>query len=326
LGRVRAAKLNIHSWSTTERLRLFTDGRYLKELWEDSVVLAPLEPRARKARVPTTTSPDEAVPGRWQIGEVEHDHEDTPVDQIIREHNALHEDPEMWKELADPASQKGRAIHQLVAQNLIGKAAARLTTEVNSAVDEHGLTRLAALHPAARNMQYLATGQQQPRPEGLPKLNITVEHIIQAAQTAPRGSCGGLDSLHLDLLTQPLRRADAIKYREAGAAERASNPTYAYLEALQGVIQQFADGDVPAAISMAIFSATGLALSKPDGGIRPIACGVSLRRLACRAVVRASTDNLQAALGATQFGVCHPGGAEACKLGLETYLINSDQE
>jgi hypothetical protein len=84
--------------------------------------------------------------------------------------------------------------------------------------------------------------------------------------------------------------------------------------------------DVPAAISMAIFSATGLALSKPDGGIRPIACGVSLRRLACRAVVRASTDNLQAALGATQFGVCHPGGAEACKLGLETYLINSDQE
>ena len=28
LGRVRSAKLNIHSWSTTERLRLFTDGRY----------------------------------------------------------------------------------------------------------------------------------------------------------------------------------------------------------------------------------------------------------------------------------------------------------
>ncbi len=39
--------------------------------------------------------------------------------------------------------------------------------------------------------------------------------------------------------------------------------------------------------------------------------------------MRASTDSLQTALGATQFGVSYPGGAEACKLGLETTLINS---
>jgi len=76
-------------------------------------------------------------------------------------------------------------------------------------------------------------------------------------------------------------------------------------------------------MALAMFSATGFAFDKPDGGIRPVACGVALRRLAFRTIVRASTDSLQTALGATQFGVSYPGGAEACKLGLETTLINS---
>jgi hypothetical protein len=49
----------------------------------------------------------------------------------------------------------------------------------------------------------------------------------------------------------------------------------AYLDALRTVIQQFADGDVPEAMAMATFSATGFAFTKPDGGIRPVACGVA---------------------------------------------------
>jgi hypothetical protein len=82
-----------------------------------------LEPRAGKVRVPTTTSPEEAVPGHLQIGEVEHDREDTSLDECIREQRALHRQLEMWKRLADPVSREGRAIHQLVAQNLIGTLA-----------------------------------------------------------------------------------------------------------------------------------------------------------------------------------------------------------
>jgi hypothetical protein len=85
------------------------------------------------------------------------------------------------------------------------------------------------------------------------------------------------------------------------------------------------EGEVPADVALPLFSATGFAFSKPGGGIRPVACGVALRRLAFRTIVRASTDSLQAALGATQFGVSYPGGAEACKLGLETTLIDSQQ-
>ncbi len=49
------------------------------------------------------------------------------------------------------------------------------------------------------------------------------------------------------------------------------------------------EGDVPADMALAMFSATGFALDKPDGGIRPLACGVALRRLAFRTIVRASS-------------------------------------
>ncbi len=47
--------------------------------------------------------------------------------------------------------------------------------------------------------------------------------------------------------------------------------------------------------------------------------------LAFRTILRASTDSIHSVLGKEQFGVCYPGGAEACKLGLEATLINSKQ-
>ncbi len=83
-------------------------------------------------------------------------------------------------------------------------------------------------------------------------------------------------------------------------------PTYMHSKS---VIQQLADGEVPAEVALPLFGATGFAFSKPGGGIRPVACGVALRRLAFRTIVRASTDSLQTDLGATQFGVS-PGGGD----------------
>jgi hypothetical protein len=56
---------------------LATAGRFFKELWDDSLVLAPFEPRAGKALAPTMTSPEEAVTGHMQIGVVDHDGADT---------------------------------------------------------------------------------------------------------------------------------------------------------------------------------------------------------------------------------------------------------
>ena len=75
---------------------------------------------------------------------------------------------------------------------------------------------------------------------------------------------------------RPLLRVDVAKYREAGAAEKAIDQNFAYLDALPTVIQQFGEGDVPTDMAMSMLSATGFAFAKPDGGIRPVAFGVAL--------------------------------------------------
>ena len=52
------------------------------------------------------------------------------------------------------------------------------------------------------------------------------------------------------------------------------------------------------------------ALPKPSGGVRPIACGSVLRRLAAGGLARAYREELSAAAGPHQFAVGRPGGAE----------------
>ena len=324
LGRVRKGKLNIHDWSTAVRLRFLIEGRFLKELWDDSVALYPLGPQAPQARRPTVANQTEPVPANMQLGAVEEGGDDTILDECIR---VSREQPRSQRcnALAEPNSQEGLAIHYLLAQNLIGRAASRLNTEVNGSVDEAGQALLRTLHPPARNLVHRDPAQEQQLPQGAPKLIITAENVIQAAQTAPRGSTGGPDSVVLDFLTRPLLGLDVDVFRQAGLDELTSNPAYAYLGALQTVIQQFADGGVPADLAAPLFSATGFAFAKPEGGIRPVACGVALRRLALRTILRASTDSIHTVLGKEQFGVCYPGGAETCKLGMEAMLINSQQ-
>jgi hypothetical protein len=147
-GRVRMAKLNIHDWSTVARLRYLTEGRLLTELWDDSVALYPLGPQASQIRKPKAANPVVDVPAHMQIGVVEEDEDDTFLDECIR---ASREEPRSQRcdALAEPNSQEGLAIRYLLAQNLIGRAASRLTTEVKGSVDEAGTELLRKLHPYA---------------------------------------------------------------------------------------------------------------------------------------------------------------------------------
>jgi hypothetical protein len=161
-----------------------------------------------------------------QLGVVEEEDADTFLDECLR---ASRDEPDeqtsrRCNALAEPNSQEGLSIHYLLAQNLIGRAASRLTTEVNSSVNEAGMELLRRLHPSARNMVHRDPAQEPQLPQGAPKLIITAENVIQAAQTAPRGSTGGPDSVVLDLLTKPLLGVDADVYRKAGTDELTSNP------------------------------------------------------------------------------------------------------
>eukprot|EP00959_Pyramimonas_sp_CCMP1952_P133521 2792201-Pyramimonas_sp.AAC.1 len=53
-----------------------------------------------------------------------------------------------------------------------------------------------------------------------------------------------------------------------------------------------------------------VALRKRNGGVRPIACGSVLRRLAAKAACDVFSDDIKSACGPHQYAVGKPGGCE----------------
>eukprot|EP00854_Cymbomonas_tetramitiformis_P034506 gene34506-biopygen32208 len=94
------------------------------------------------------------------------------------------------------------------------------------------------------------------------------------------------------------------------------------LPAIMHACEQFAGDRVPAGVLPWIMGVRLVALMKPGGGVRPIACGESLRRLAGKVVCTQMRTRWAtyfspppregAASSAAQLGVGVPGGAEVC--------------
>ena len=70
-------------------------------------------------------------------------------------------------------------------------------------------------------------------------------------------------------------------------------------------------GDLPSGILPVMYGASLIAFSKPNGGVRPIAIGNTLRRLTAKAAAYCVKDILKAKLFPFQLGVSVSGGAEA---------------
>ena len=82
------------------------------------------------------------------------------------------------------------------------------------------------------------------------------------------------------------------------------------LEAAARVLARLILGGAPVAVVDVHMGAVLYALPKPSGGVRPIACGSVLRRLAAGGLARAFREELTTAAGPHQFAVGRPGGAE----------------
>ena len=79
---------------------------------------------------------------------------------------------------------------------------------------------------------------------------------------------------------------------------------------LGGLCDRIADGDIPEE-TVDLLGLTKLTPLKKDGpGIRPVAAGEYLRKLAARALVREHRSSLLDAVGRHQYGAGRPGGAE----------------
>ena len=70
-------------------------------------------------------------------------------------------------------------------------------------------------------------------------------------------------------------------------------------------------GKVPLEVRKIFYGANLTALSKKDGGVRPIAVGFTLRRLAAKIVMNANKDFCSEHFSPNQLGVWSPKGAES---------------
>jgi len=93
---------------------------------------------------------------------------------------------------------------------------------------------------------------------------------------------------------------------------------------LDVVLQDFCNltlaGGIPAAVRPAFFGGVLHALAKPDGGVRPIAVGLTLRRLVAKVVNRWALEKCRSFLSPRQLGAGAKGGAEAMAHASQIYL------
>ena len=127
---------------------------------------------------------------------------------------------------------------------------------------------------------------------------VTEKEVIDAVRSFPNGSAGGMDGLspqHLkNLLMGP---QDEHKKK--------------LLNSLAQFINHVLAGKVPESYRTVFFGAALIALRKKDGGLRPIAVGNTLRRLACKIVSKRVMPSIRAKLKPHQLGYGIKGGAEA---------------
>lgn len=145
---------------------------------------------------------------------------------------------------------------------------------------------LEALHPPRPlpNGVAVATAPHQAR----------VEDVLAALKTFPPGTAGGRDGL----------TALHIKHAlSVGGSD-------VLLENLLGVVNRALAGDMPPNLRPYWASAPITPLLKPNGGIRPIAVGLTLRRLVSKVALAAVLPVVSEYLQPHQVGVGVRGGAE----------------
>jgi len=135
-------------------------------------------------------------------------------------------------------------------------------------------------------------------PDPVPNYNLLVgeSDVRKALQSFPAGSSGGPDGL------RPQHVKDMVNCREAGTE---------LLTALTAFVNMLLAGQCPRQIAPIFFGGRLIALDKKSGGIRPIAIGLTLRRLAAKCANTVGVAHLTSYFTPRQLGVGIPGGCEA---------------
>lgn len=173
------------------------------------------------------------------------------------------------------------------------KAAIRiLCSEDKPATDnEATYTKLLERHPVPPPGRGPA-----PDPHNINAIQVTEEVVLKAIQTFPAGSSGGPDGI------RPQHILDLVNCRESGPA---------LVKSITAFVNCLLDGKCNPAVMPILFGGQLIALEKKTGGVRPIAVGYTLRRIAAKCANMYSTAILADYLQPIQLGVGISGGCEA---------------
>src|SRR5277367_3649625 len=139
-------------------------------------------------------------------------------------------------------------------------------------------------------------------------MTVTAADVKLAVQSFAPGSAGGRDGL------RPQHLKDLVNERVGGD--------------LAEILADFANlvlrGGVPEVVRPVFFGASLLPFTKKEGGIRPIAVCLTLRRLVSKMANTRALESCGGVLGQTQLGVGTKGGAEALVHAARRYLMSMD--
>jgi hypothetical protein len=150
-----------------------------------------------------------------------------------------------------------------------------------------------------------------PDPHDFTPCNVSEDDVAAAIRSFPAGSAGGPDRL------RPQHIRDLTSNTEKGPA---------LLTAITGFVNLLLEGKCPQSIASILFGGSITALRKKTGGIRPIAVGYTLRRLAAKCATKYALACLGDSLLPTQLGVGVPGGCEAAVHASRRFIADMPDE
>ena len=198
--------------------------------------------------------------------------------------------PNHGKTLIDVGLRMARRASSKLADGDIS-GAARLLCSTNSYVvpDVSSHQLLSVLHP---------TGPSDRRPFPLvasSPFQTEVPELLKAIRSFRPGSAGGVDGL------LPQHIQDMLQSSIPGTLD----------QSLTSFVNMVLSGGVPESVRPVFFGGKLHAIRKPNDGLRPIAIGLTLRRLVSKVANRMAVEKCTPILSPLQLGAGISGGAEA---------------
>lgn len=198
-----------------------------------------------------------------------------------------------------------KRIESKVSDDIRGAIKLLVSNDSLEKEDENTFKKLKEKHPSpSRPLKF-------PNPPNETN-TITVEKdsVLESINTFANGSASGIDGIR----PQHLKDLTGLTNGDAGNK---------ILQSLTNLSNLILSGTVLSQICPIVYGATLCGLTKNDGGIRPIAVGLTFRRLATKLACKSIGEGTGSYLRPKQIGFNTKGGCEAAVHATRTFLINN---